>query len=390
MLSIKYLGDFMNLLATLLTLPYSLLLACTGVLGISLLVSIHELGHFLFAKLFKVYTPSFSIGFGPRLISKKIGSTTFCLSAIPLGGYVEVAGMAEVGQGEQKEAYDLSNKSFATKPFYQKMCILFGGILFNLLFTISVLWILFMIGAPKSDLLYPLGITKEKPIIKAIRPHSAAQEAMLQVNDEIISVNKTDINNDTELLKKTIRSLPDQKTKLQIKRDSQIISVEITPTSSSIKENGQNINIGSLGVVYEIEEVQTFGPYQALKQSLHATLIYACMVAQSFKNIFIKKDVTGIGGPVLVITETIKGAQKGLKTFLLFLAIISINLAILNLIPLPILDGGQILFVTIETIIGKQLPKLREYIHIISWIAVMGLLFYLTLKDIGLLKLFNR
>lgn len=380
----------MTLLTTLFTIPHHLSAVFLGILGISLLIGFHELGHFLFAKLFRVYTPSFSIGFGPQLISKKIGTTTFSFSAIPLGGYVEVAGMAEVGQGEQKEAFNTSTHSFAVKPFYQKMLILFGGIFFNCLFTIFVLWILFMIGAPKSDLLYPLGIAREKPVIKIIRPNSPAQQAQLQVGDEIIAVNQTNINQDTELLKKIIRSLPNQKVILHLKRNNQTLSLEATPASTLITERKTSGEAGSLGVLYEIEQVPTFGPYQAFKQSLRATMIYISMVAQSFKNIFIKKDVTEIGGPIMVITETIKGAQKGFKTFLLFLAVISINLAILNLIPLPILDGGQIFFVAIETIIGKQLPKLREYIHIISWIAVMALIFYLTLKDVGILKLLGR
>ena len=90
----------------------------------------------------------------------------------------------------------------------------------------------------------------------------------------------------------------------------------------------------------------------------------------------------------MVIGQTIKGAQKGFKIFLLFLAFISINLAVLNLFPLPILDGGQILFVTIEAIIGRPIPlKIREYIHLGSWLLVLGLILYLTAKDIGLLKL---
>ncbi len=380
----------MNFMATLLTVPHHATAVFMGILGISFLIGIHELGHFLFAKIFNVYTPSFSIGFGPQLVSKKIGTTTFSLSAIPLGGYVEVAGMAEMGQGDQKEANNMGNNSFAVKSFPEKMLILFGGILFNCLFTLFVLWMLFMIGAPKTDLLYPLGIAKEKPVIKIVRPQSAAQEAQLQVGDEIIAVNETSINQDTQLLKQIIRNHPNQKVTLHIKRNDTTFSLDATPASTEITEQGATTQIGSLGVLYEIDEVPTFGPYEALKQSLRATGIYIAMVAQSFKNIFIKKDVTEIGGPIMVITETIKGAQKGFKTFLLFLAVISINLAVLNLIPLPILDGGQIFFVTIETIIGRQLPKLREYIHIVSWVAVMALIFYLTLKDIGLLKLLGR
>jgi regulator of sigma E protease len=376
----------MSLFKLLLSAPHHLFVGIIGILGISLLIGIHELGHFLFAKLFRVNTPSFSIGFGPQLFSKKIGSTLFSLSAIPLGGYVEVAGMAEMGQGDQKEALSIEQHSFAVKPFYQKMLILFGGILFNLLFAYFTLSLLFMIGAPKTDLLYPLGIAEEQPIIRLIRKDSPAEKALLQVGDEIIAINNQSIEQDVEKLKNITRALPKQSINLRIKRNDQEISVPVILDSTEVVEDGTTIEIGTLGVFYEIKNVPEFSFFDAIKQGFKATNIYISMVLYSFKNMFAKRDITGVGGPIMVITETIKGAQKGFKIFLLFLAVISINLAVLNLIPLPILDGGQIMFVTIESIIGKQLPKLREYIHMVSWVLVLALVIYLTLKDIGLLK----
>lgn len=376
----------MNLLNLLLSSFHWLLLVGAGILGISMLVAVHEFGHFLFAKLFKVDTPSFSIGFGPQIFSKKIGNTLFSLSAIPLGGYVEVAGMAELGQGEQKQAYNLDKHSFATKPFYQKMLILFGGILFNCLFTFMVFCALFMLGAPKTELLYPLNIAEEEPIIKIIRKDSAAEKAQLAVGDLIVAINNEQIYGDVKKLKLITRSLASQNIILRIVRNNIEQDIPVTLDSMVITEDGQTKNIGMLGVFYEIKDVPTFSFIDAIKQSFRATYIYIGMVVQSFKNMFFKKDISGIGGPVMVLTETIKGAQKGLKFFMLFLAVISVNLAVLNLIPLPILDGGQIVFVTIETAIGKQLPKLREYIHIVSWIAVLILIIYLTLKDMGILS----
>lgn len=376
----------MSLYKLLLVVPHHLLFGIIGILGIGLLIGVHELGHFLFAKLFNVHTPSFSIGFGPRIFSKKIGSTVFSLSAIPLGGYVEIAGMAEVGQGEQKEAYSSSEDSFAVKPFYQKMLILFGGILFNLLFAYFSLSLLFMLGAPKTDLLYPLGIAEEQPVLRIIRKNSAAERAGLQVGDEILSINEQTFGEDVEKLKSITRSLPDQAVSIRIKRDNTDRVIDLALDSTEIIEDGIKKEIGTLGVFYEIKNVPEFGFFESIKQGIRATNIYIVMILYSFKNMFVKRDITGVGGPIMVITETIKGAQKGFKIFLLFLAVISINLAILNLIPLPILDGGQIMFVTIEALIGRQLPKLREYIHMISWILVLGLVIYLTLKDVGILK----
>src|SRR5690606_27744818 len=97
-----------------------------GLFGIGFLIGFHELGHFLFCKLFSIRTPSFSIGFGPKLFSKKIGGTEFVISPIPLGGFVEIAGAAEVGQGDQKEASSRDKESFAVKPYYQKLLVMCG------------------------------------------------------------------------------------------------------------------------------------------------------------------------------------------------------------------------------------------------------------------------
>ncbi len=126
-----------------------------GLVGLTFLVTFHEFGHFLFCKLFKIHTPSFSIGLGPYLYSKKIGDTVFAISAIPAGGYVEIAGAAEVGQGDQAHAGRQDHYSFASKPFYQKFLVMSGGILANLLFAyvaiIGVCWA----GLPQSPLAYP-------------------------------------------------------------------------------------------------------------------------------------------------------------------------------------------------------------------------------------------
>ena len=161
-----------------------------GLIGINFLVGFHELGHFLFCKLFNIRTPTFSIGFGPIFASKKIGDTTFALSAIPLGGYVEIAGAAEVGQGEQKDAHARDKGSFAIKPYCQKLLVLFGGILFNFIFAYSALIFLFLVGLPKTEFLYP---RNAKPIIHEIKEDSAAQRAGFAIGDRIISINGQNI-----------------------------------------------------------------------------------------------------------------------------------------------------------------------------------------------------
>src|SRR5438477_1807104 len=175
-----------------------------GCFGMGFLIGFHELGHFLFAKMFKIRTPSFSIGFGPKLVSKKIGDTEFSLSAIPLGGYVEIAGAAEIGQGEQKEALAVDEGSFATKPYYQKLCVMIGGILFNLAFAYFTFILLFMTGIPKTPLI-------QRPIIAAIQQGSAAEKSDLHVGDKILIVQNEAIDSSIQKLQAILLPMASKK-----------------------------------------------------------------------------------------------------------------------------------------------------------------------------------
>lgn len=366
----------MILLQTVTFFIKNIFLILTGLIGINFLVGFHELGHFLFCKLFSIRTPTFSIGFGPFLSSKKIGDTTFALSAIPLGGYVEIAGLAEVGQGEQKESRARDKGSFAAKPYWQKLLVMLGGIIFNLIFAYAAFIFLFLKGLPKIEFLYP---RNAKPIIHEIKENSAAQKAGLIVGDHILAINGQIINDNGLTAYNAISALPGTQTSIIIERGGQEQEIPVTIDS---KEAGDK-KIGNLGVVFEITGTQSLGLWDAIKEGISLTNIYIRATALAFKQIFSKCDVSKMGGPVKIISETVKAAGHSFGFFIFFLAIMSINLAIFNLIPLPILDGGQIVFYTIEAIIGRPLStKVREYIHIGSWLFVLGLIIYLSTQDI--------
>ncbi len=349
-----------------------------GILGIGFLIGFHELGHFLFAKLFKVSTPSFSIGMGPKLLNKKIGETTFSISALPLGGFVEIAGMPEVGQGEQKEAKRKDKYSFSVKPYYQKLLILSGGIIFNLILAYVIFIFLFMTGMPKTPILYPEDVSA---VIGNVSPGSAAEKFNLKSNDKIVAINKIPVNNVIEVSKK-IQELPEQKAIFTIERDGSQQDIEV---QVGYKEVDQQ-KIGMLGVDWapgEIKYLPQYSIVESVKHGISSTNKIICLTFSAFGSMFKQKKFEGIGGPLLVISETIKGIKKGFKIFLILLAFISINLAILNLIPLPIMDGGQILFTTIEAIIRKQIPEnIRLVIHYICWIGIILLAIYLSVADI--------
>jgi len=361
------------LLTSIFFIAQQLLFIIVGLFGIGLLIGIHEFGHFLFCKLFRIRTPSFSIGMGPRLIEKKIGDTVFSLSALPIGGYVEIAGSREVGQGEQQEADRDDEYSFARKPYYQKMLVMSGGILFNIFFSYFALSLLFFIGMPQTPFLYP---AYASTIIKKIMDDSPAHKVGLQKGDQLVAFNDIGLKDSPEKLIKEIRNRPTENIILTIKRNKDIKKIPVTLGTQTMKDK----TFGFLGVEFTIPR---FSFFESIKHGINATHMIIGRIAMIFKQIFTKQAFDNLGGPLMVISHTIQGAAKGFKVFLLFLAFISVNLAVLNVIPVPIMDGGQALFYTIEAIIGKKIPdRIREYIHYACWIGFLILIIYLSVKDI--------
>lgn len=363
-----------NITALLQFILTNIPLVLMAILGISFLIIFHEFGHLIFAKLFNVYAPSFSIGFGPHLVSKKIGETTFALSAIPLGGYVEMAGSVEETPEEGPSVP--VERTFNAKPYWQKLLIMFGGILFNLLFAYVVLSALYMTGTPC------VGSTcdNEPAIIAAVHPDTPAEKAQLLKGDIIKAVH----NKNTPTIKSLVEELTpllEKTVTLEIERNGTPKTVEL-----HLEKQGEGAQAKPrLGVTWHVEKK---GFLEAIKAGVKTTNLLVAQTFSVFKNI--GKDKGGsLGGPLMLIYQVTQFAGLGLKMFFFMLSFISINLAVFNVLPFPIFDGGQILFVTIETITGKPLSdKARESIHYYTWLAVVVLVILLTGKD--LLRLFGR
>jgi regulator of sigma E protease len=368
----------MDLMTTFLLGAQHIIYLIIALFGIGFLIGFHELGHFIFCKFFGIRTPQFSIGFGPQLFSRKIGDTEFSISAIPLGGFVEIAGAAEVGQGEQKHALSKESDSFAMKPYYQKFLVMMGGISFNLLFAYVTCILLVFMGMPKTPLLYP---TNARTTIAQIEPESIAEKAGFQVGDSIRSIDAIPLHKKPMELIKTIQGLPNKKVLIQFKRNGKLQEKIVTIGSRTIGTD----TVGSLGIIaLDMKEMQRQPFFTAIGRGIQMANAWIVQTVYGFMSIFQQRSVKGMGGPVALISMLSQGAASNFKIFLLLLVIISTNLAILNLIPLPILDGGQLLFYTIEAIVRRPLPiKVREYIHIASWLLILALILYLSIKDIG-------
>jgi len=368
----------MTFIDTLLIVPHKIIPFIAGLAGVGFVIAFHEFGHFIFCKIFNIKTPSFSIGFGPRLLTKKIGETEFAISAIPLGGYVEIAGAAEVGQGEQVDAKNTDERSFVAKPWIQKFLVMSGGIVFNIILAYVTFSLLYMTGMPKSMILYPKNATAT---VSAILPGSPAEIAGIQPGDMILEIDQTSLKKPfgPALVKKIFAS-PDQPLTLLINRNGTTQEIQLTTKS----QNFLGETIGSAGIYFETTAMPSYSFIESIKKGIRLTHEHMYNTVKLLRHAFSKKDSSMVAGPIRIIAETFNGAQQGLSTLLLFLAIISISLAMINLLPLPILDGGQIVFYTIEAIIGRSIPdKVREYIHIACWILFLIFFLYLSYKDIA-------
>jgi regulator of sigma E protease len=345
-----------------------------GFLGISFLVGIHELGHFFCCKLFGVHTPSFSLGFGPRIYTKKIGDTEFSLSALPLGGYVEISGMEEVGQGEQEYAKDQSSSSFSSKPYYQKMIIILGGIAVNLAFSWIALTLLFALkGIPAHQAFISEVATNQ---IESIVPDSPAEKAGLKVGQRIISINNERGIRGSALVE-YLRS-----------RAGQTITIALQETDLASSPTTIQVNLSAdstkppLGVKFALRASPPMPLVNASAMSANTIYGWITSTFRSLANMVSTKTTSGLGGPIAVIHSITKSADSGFIFFLVVLCFISVGIACLNLVPLPIFDGGQALFYSIEALTGRSFNNLRLWIHYISWLAVVGLIILLTWRDL--------
>lgn len=360
----------MNFLASFVShVTGSILPLLAGFIGVSFLIIIHEFGHFLFAKFFRIKTPSFSVGFGPLIFSRMIGSTEFMVRLFPMGGYVELA----TDQPETAPQPD----TFNAKPYYQKLLVMIGGIAFNLAFAYLVFIVLFGIGIPQTPILYPLNATN---IIKTVESSSAAERSGIKEGDRILNLGGVNAQSNIEQIVTFIQQNPNKQIHALIERNGNKVALPITIGERSMLGS----TVGSLGIVFAMQSLQSPSFIQAIIDGIKTTNTFIFKTLQGFTSIVRKGSIKSMAGPISIISMTVHGAAQGFGILLILLAIISINLAVLNLFPLPIFDGGQILINTIEACMGRTFPeRVREYIAIASWLLVLMLVLYLSTQDIA-------
>ena len=327
------------------------------------LILAHEFGHFITAKAFRVEVKEFGVGFPPRLFGKKRGETIYSLNAIPLGGFTKLAGE------EDPEA----PRSLAAKPTGIRLLVLSAGSLMNLLVPLALFTIAFMV---------PHNLVVGKVLVEEVAPDSPAAIAGIQNDDVIISINDKAINN-TGDLQRYIQLNLGKETEITVEHsDSTVESFSLVPRWRPPAGEGA---IGVAVKTTDITIIRRSEPAWRAAPMGAATCVETFVL---FKN-GILSMATGatpleVRGPVGIAEITGEVARAGLSPLLEFVAFLSINLGLINLFPLPALDGGRIIFVLLEKARGgKRIPpRTQGLVHLIGFFLLIGILIAITFNDI--------
>lgn len=344
----------------------------SAIILLGIIIFVHELGHFLFAKLMKVRVLKFSLGFGPKLIGRKHGDTEYLISSIPLGGYVKM-----LGETPGEELKD-EEKTFAYnyQPVWKRFIIVFSGPFFNLLFAVIIFFFSFLNGFPVLV-----------PAIGDVMSDTPAAKAGLMKGDRIIEIDGVAINQ-WDQMTEVIHKSPEKSLNLKVKRDSNTLQVSIIPERKKVQDIfGEGKEVGLIGIKPSGSTfIRRENIIDAFQNSIVRTWdISVLTVVSIIKLIQRVIPIDTIGGPILIVQMAGEQASRGFLNFFIFMAIININLGVLNLLPIPVLDGGHIFFLGIEAIRGKPLSE-----RVISVSQKVGLAILLTLMAVVFYNDFMR
>lgn len=366
-----------------------------AIIVLGILIFVHELGHFLLAKLMGVSVEKFSLGFGPKLFGKKIGETEYLLSAFPLGGYVKMfgeGGFIEGGESDPRPVdenapttvtsepvlreltEDEKARSFSHKPVLARIAIVMAGPVFNLLFAWLIFIVLCMMGVP----------TVTTKIGEALKDKPAAKAGM-QPGDVITAINNLPIKR-WEQIAEGVAASKGKPLTLTVKRDAADIQFTITPEPRVSKNLfGEKVDGYAIGVASAGEIItERFNPLQAVVKGTEQTWkVIDLTVLSLVKMVQRVVPMDSVGGPIMIAKMAGEQASAGGASFLAFMALLSINLGVLNLLPVPVLDGGHLLFYFMELIFRRPVPqKIREYAQQIGMVLLLGLMVLAFYNDI--------
>ncbi len=347
---------------------------------ISLIVFIHEFGHFYVARLCGVQIEAFSIGFGKEIFgfNDKKG-TRWKLCILPLGGYVKMYGDkngASMPDLEElkKMSTEEKGKSFIYKNVYQRFAIVIAGPAANFLLAILLFTFLFKIN----------GLNTVLPIVDEVLPQSAALESNLQKGDKILTIDGKEITDFNEV-RQAVMTSSSKELHFEIEREKQILKINITPKYQVSKDFfGDEIKTGMLGITASQTIHEDLNIGQSFAQANAETYKISLAIFDAIGELVTgKRSVKELGGPIKIAKYSGKTVTMGITVVAWFMAMISINLGVMNLLPVPMLDGGHLFFYIIEMVIKKPLPQKAQNIGFqIGMALVLTLMLFTTFNDV--------
>mgnify|MGYP002640295606 FL=1 len=345
--------------------------AIAFIIVIGILVFIHEFGHFVAARLCGVGVEVFSLGFGPKIFKKKVGRTQYCLAAIPLGGYVKMVG-EEPGADIDLEDVD---SSFTHKSLLQKFIIVAAGPFFNFFLAIFIFYVLYQFS----------GVYLAKPIVGEVMEDSPAISAGIKAGDVIKEINQTKIES-FEDISRIIGASKGEQLEIIVERDGRFKGLMLFPVLKPGKNVfGEEIKKYVIGIVGAGESMhKSLNPFAAMWRSLKDTYgLIKLTLLSVVKMISGSVSADNLGGPLMIAQMAGEQAKAGVMNFAWFIALLSVNLGIINLFPIPVLDGGHLLFFGIEAVTGKSVSdKLREKLTQFGAAVLVALMVFVFYNDI--------
>ncbi|MGE4219287.1 MAG: RIP metalloprotease RseP [Alphaproteobacteria bacterium] len=353
---------------------------------LTVLVFVHELGHYAVARFNGVRVEVFSIGFGPELFGwNDRAGTRWKFSAIPLGGYVRMLGEDDLRSAEPSDLLhpDNAGDSFSAQRIGQRAAIVAAGPAANFLFAIIALAILFAtVGQPYSE-----------PVIGTVMPGSAAEEAGFQPGDRILSIDGTDIDR-FEDVQQIVRTGNGAMLSMQVRREgaAEPLAIAVQPKLTQIADpDGAPQQAYMLGLQRSGTPLKRHGPVAAVWAAAKETYnLSAGMLGAVGEIILGRRGTEELGGPVRIAQMSGDFAKRGIVPFVWFAVLLSINLGLINLLPIPVLDGGHLAFYAVEAVRGRPVTeRTQEYSFRIGLALVIALMIFVTYKDLDHLRIFE-
>lgn len=343
----------------------------SAIIVLGILIFVHELGHFIFAKLFGVGVEKFSLGFGPKLIGRKVGETEYLISAFPLGGYVKM-----VGEGSEGELTDEEKaRSFAGKTPLRRIGIVVAGPGFNLIFAWLLFIVVFMVGVPSAT-------TKVGEVVK----DKPAARAGMAAGDVITAVNGKKVDRWEEMAAE-IAAAKGPSLVVEVRRGTETKTFSVSPEMRTGKNLlGETVTSPVIGVVAAGETViDRYPPGEAFfRGSVQTWNVIELTVLSLVKIVERAIPLDTIGGPIMIAKMAGQQAEAGGVSFLAFMALLSVNLGVLNLLPIPILDGGHLVFYLWELVFRRPVSmRAREIAQQVGLALLIGLMVLAFYNDIA-------